>query len=66
MQNGKRNAKVIPLSEIVLGCHLTAAVSGKMKDMWDRSNVLEKATSFHLNSFSSLLMYLLINYSKLF
>jgi hypothetical protein len=63
-RHGKRHSRVILLSEVVFGCHLTPAITGKVKDGWSSDNALDKGTMFHLNMFSNVLMYILINFSK--
>lgn len=67
-RKGRRQSKIIRLTEIVLGCHLVADINGshEVKAPWTSETALEKANSFTFNIFSSVSMYTLILHNKIY
>ncbi|KAI6018888.1 hypothetical protein BKA83DRAFT_4057459, partial [Pisolithus microcarpus] len=53
-RNRRRNATIISIDRIVRACHLQAWCGREISKDWSAASVLEKATSFHLNSYIDL------------
>lgn len=47
----RRNAEIISADRIVRSCHLLGKASRKIDRGWTTDNVLEKATSFWVNTY---------------
>ncbi|KAI6017981.1 hypothetical protein BKA83DRAFT_4058579 [Pisolithus microcarpus] len=53
-RNRRHNAAIISIDRIVRACHLQARCGREISKDWSAASVLEKATSFHLNSYIDL------------
>lgn len=62
---GKRHSKVVPLSQIILGCHLVPEFGG-CGNQWTSDTALEKGSSFRLNHFVNVFTYALFHHDKIF
>jgi len=57
----RRNAAIVPVEQIARSCHLMAKYSGSITEKgWTSDTVLELATQFYVNTYSSIELFLLI------
>lgn len=64
-RSGNRHCRIIPITDIVIGCHLVPDFS-KRKDKWTSENSLDESDKFYLNHYSSLILFSLLMYKTSF
>ena len=60
LKNGARLASIVPVANIHRSVHLFPVFGRQVPDDWTSDNVLEKCSSFYVNTFSDRHMYHLV------
>ena len=60
LEGGERVASIIPISTIRRSAHLFPKFGPSVPEGWSSENVLEKCTTFYLNSFTDRHMYFIL------
>ena len=58
----RRNASIIPVSQIARSCHLIPVFSHEIDERWTTHNVLEESKEFYVNHYLRHLDFVLMRY----
>lgn len=58
----RRNASIIPVSQIARSCHLIPVFGSEVNERWTTHNVLEESNEFYVNHYLRHLDFVLMRY----